>query len=114
MIDAMRSDIENCHSRIDELEFEVDELRQENMANKVLISGPAMKDFIAGTVEHRDGIRGLGLHSLHSLRTLVASKSLPESAPPDFALLGDVIDPDRQAECWKHIEKPKPKHCRTW
>ena len=66
LIESLSTQVSNCMSRINELEFEVDDLRQERLSDRVIISGPVARDFISSTSEFKDGMRQIGFHSLNN------------------------------------------------
>ena len=77
LVEDLHGRIKTCMGRISELEFQVDDLQQEKLANRVLVTGPAVETFISESAEQRDKIRNLGLHSLNRLRRLVVNKTTP-------------------------------------
>ena len=84
LTETLAAEVNGCKDRISVLELEVDALKQDKLANQVLISGPAARDFISSTPEHRDEIRHLGFHSINKLRTLVALKTIDRQKVIDF------------------------------
>ena len=64
--------------RVTELEFQVDDLQQGRVSNRVLITGPAAEAFISNSEEQRDNDCDLGLHSENKLRMLIATKIAPD------------------------------------
>ena len=76
LTETLGAEVIACKKRISDLELEVDSLKQDKFANQVLVSGPAAKDFIARTSEHRNNSRHLGFHSINKLRTMIALKTI--------------------------------------
>ena len=83
IIESMNDEIKGCKKRIDFLEAEIDDLRQENLSDKIIITGPDIQNFISRSPERRNNSRTVGLHSLNDLKLLVASKTLPGFPSPD-------------------------------
>ena len=77
--------IDECKHRISDLEFEVDDLKQERLSTSILVTGPSIANFIQSSSEHKDGMKNIAFHSLNTLRTLIATKSV------DRDLLSDVL-----------------------
>ena len=98
IIEDLQNEVSECKERIDILEEEVDEHKQERILDRVLISGPSMTTFIENSQEHRDGVRDLGTHSLGRLRSLVALSTIDREKfsrmNPDMAAATPEVTPE--------------------
>ena len=75
--------------RILSLECELDDVRQKQLMTEIILSGPAITDFISNCPEKGSNIKSLGPETLGKLKILLAAKTLrrqpvePEEAPRD-------------------------------
>ena len=81
IIVELTNDNAQLKDRVEVLEAEIDDLKQEKLSHKLIISGPSIENFISQTPEHLAQTKNLGANSIHKLKSLIATKTLKDSDP---------------------------------